>query len=478
MKDKQLKNKVLAILGTSLLMLLLTPCSSAQARTVNVKLRGVYDAKITLKPFDGMQFAKPLPATPVLKNGDQVHFSIPDSLMPGEFQIHFDYRVKETDNTSPADLQLYLNHEDIGVDANPLYLQGDSLRLTNDRENKSWSAFAAKSAQLNQQIGLLRQVLEQYDRPTSIEWNEILKAYEKRRLSFNQWVDSVTRAQKDLYVSHLYGVQKIKAENMKASRAARIEAAARHWFDGFNFNDTLLLRSRQMSEVLNGFIGLYAARATTVAVRDSLLTEAGRLACEKASAGNPRLYGWMVDYFYIGYETYNITRGMSMLENHISNPRCLTSRKLAIAKRLEGIKTLAPGVKLKNILVHNFEDREEVINISVCPKKYRLLVFYDSDCDHCRDLLAALRKWYKVPENNALLNVATIAIDQNRKTWEAAFTDNNFPWTDRYAPGGINSQAASDYYVLSAPYMYLVDKNGVLLSSPTSVAELDTALKK
>jgi len=454
-------------------------CSAAvSARTVTVKLRGVYESKITLTPFNGMQFALPLHTVPGVKTGETTRFAIPDSLLPGEFQIHFDYRAKETDNIAPAEMQLYISRQDIGVDANPLHLQGDSLRLTNDRENKAWADFAAQSAQQRQQIGLLRQLLEQYDRPQSPEWNGVLKGYEKRRASYNLWVDSLARAQKELYVSHLYGFQKLKAENWRVPTPARLDQVAHEWFDGFNFNDTLALRSRQMNEMMGGFVALYGMRATTEALRDSLFTEAGRLACAKASVGHPRVYGWMVDYFYTGYETYNLNKGMAMLETHINNPRCLTSKKLAIAKRLEGIKTLVPGVKVKNLLVRNFEDKENTIDLSVCSKAYRVLVFYDSECDHCRDLLALLRKWYKVPGNSARLDVVSIALDHTRETWETAFTANSFPWTDRYATGGINSQAATDYYVLSTPYMYLVDKNGVLLSIPTSVDEMETAMKK
>lgn len=452
-------------------------CTCRNTQT-NRQVTGCLRFKNNAYPFNGIQFALPLTVVPGVKNGAETHFAIPDSLLPGEFLIRFDYRAKETDTPYPAELQLYINREDIGVDANPLNLHGDSLHLTNDRENKAWFAFAGKSEQQRQQIGLLRQLLEQYDRPSSSEWNAVLKAYEKRRVNYNRWVDSLAQTQKDLYVSHLYGFQQLKAENWKATPATRMDVLAREWFNSFNFNDPLILRSRQMNELMNGFMGLYGMRATTEALRDSLFTEAGRLACAKASVGHPRVYGWMVDYFYNGYETYNITKGMAMLENNINNPRCLTSKKMAIAKRIEGLNTLVPGVTVSDILVHNFDDREEIVNITKCDKEFRLLVFYDSECSHCTDLLAELRKWYELPANSAQFDIVSIALDRTREVWEPAFTANAFPWMDRYAPGGINSQAASDYYVLSAPYMYVVDKDGVLLSIPTTIEELDGMMKK
>jgi len=127
--------------------------------------------------------------------------------------------------------------------------------------------------------------------------------------------------------------------------------------------------------------------------------------------------------------------------------------------------------------VHNFADSEETINMASCDKAYRLLIFYDSKCDHCRELLATLRTWYTSPVNNARLDIVSVCVDSSREAWAAATTANAFPWTDRYAPGGINSQAASDYYVLSAPNMYLMDKNGVLVGTPDTVKEMDKMMK-
>ena len=457
-------------------LLLVQVTGYAAARSLTVKLRGVYDSKITLTPFDGVRFATPLAVVSTVKAGGETQFIVPDSLLPCEFLIRFDYRGKETDTPYPSELQLYLNRENIRMEANPLYLKGDSLRLTGDRENTAWSAFMSKNALHRRQLGLLQQLLDQYDRPASPEWKGVLKAYETRRVAYNGWIDSLALAQKELYVSHLYGFQHINAENWKATPVIRMEALAHNWFKGVDFNDTLILRSRPMNEMMNGFLGLYSARATTAALRDSLLTEAGRVAIGAASTGHPRVYGWMVDYFYNGYETYNIVLGMKMLEKHLNNPRCLTRKRLAIAKRLDGLKTMIPGVKVRNVMVHDRAGREETINMGACDKAYRLLAFYDSECSHCRELLAELRNWYAVPGNSKKLEVVSVCVDSSRDLWVPAFTANAFPWTDRYAPGGINSLAATNYYVLSAPVMFLVDKAGTLVATPDTMKELETGI--
>jgi hypothetical protein len=283
-------------------------------------------------------------------------------------------------------------------------------------------------------------------------------------------------ANSGLYVGHLFRFQHIQQADWKVSPERRFEQQVAQWFNGFDFNDTLALRSRQMNEFMNGYIGLFGARATTVALRDSLFAEAGRLACEQVSTGHPKVYGWMVDYFYRGYETYNITRGLKILETHINNPRCLTAKKQEIARRLEGIKKLLPGTELKNLRVHDTADREHLVDLKNGEKDYQLVVFYDSDCGHCKELLTGLRDWYAIPENRAWFGVYSVALDDTREKWEPVHTQNAFPWTDMYAPGGVNSQAASDYYVLSTPNMFVADKQGILVDMPGTVQELDKFL--
>jgi hypothetical protein len=475
MKNKQTKLIFTAVLA--LLMVTNIAAQTANTRKLSVKLRGVYDAKITLSPFNGVRVEKSLGEASGIQAGDAVDFDIPVQYLPGEFLIRFDYRIKEADTPYPAELQLYINKEDIGVDAHPLYLNGDSLRLTNDRENAAWFAFSERNAKERQQMGLLQQLIAQYDQPQSAIWKLAAKTYDQRREAYNQWIGAQQTANRDLYVSHLYGFQRIAAVNLKLTPVEQMNTLAKTWFDHFDMNDTLALRSRQMNEFINGYVGLFGAQSTTEALRDSLFTQAADMACAKASTGAPKMFGWMVDYFYNGFSAYNITAGLTMLEKYSADPRCHTSRKAEIARRTEGIKKLVPGVVVPKLTLHNFDDLEVAIDTHTCDKAFRLIVFYDSECDHCHVLLAALNEWYKKPENSVWLDVVSIATDRTREGWEPFHTEKAFPWNDLYAPEGINSTAASDYYVLSAPYMYLIDKNGKLIDAPDTVEEMNEMIK-
>lgn len=466
---------------TSLITLLMAlgfwVVAQTPTRKLTVKLRGVYDAKITLTAFDGVAYSRPMKEVPEVMPGQTVGFELPTGQLPGEFLLRFDYRAKAEDYPYPAELPLYINREDISVDANPLYLRGDSLRVSGDRENAAFANFSNKNMEMRQQIGLLEQLLQQYTYRKSAVYTQAAKEYLLRMNEYNRWIDAMAVADRDLYVGHLYSFQHRHPVNWAQTPDEQMKEQVAHWFAGFNFNDTLLLHSRQMNEFMNGYLGVFGAQATSVELRDSLFTQAGRMACELASTGNPKVYGWITDYFFNGYETYDIKPGISMLEKHLNNPNCMTRKRIEIERRLKGIEKMVKGVTVPNLRLRDEEDRE--VNVTVAPtgNKYALLVFYESDCGHCTELLDKLQKWHAISENKAWFNIVTIGLDSNAEVWREFFKKKAFPWTDLYAEGGINSTAANDYYVLGAPSLFVVDGQGKLCATPLSVEELDQFLK-
>ena len=185
-----------------------------------------------------------------------------------------------------------------------------------------------------------------------------------------------------------------------------------------------------MNEFMSAYLGLFQPYYTSEEMRDSMIAYAARMACEKASYGHPKMYGWMVDYFYTGFETYNIVPGLKMLQQHVNNPRCLTSRKREITTRLEGMKRMKPGIQAPNVTVKDTADRTRVINFSRGKMDFHLLVFYDSDCGHCSRLLEELQQWYKMPENSAWMDIYSVSLDEDR--------ENGFRFTIRkHFPGLI-----------------------------------------
>ena len=458
------------------LCLVLALSVGAQTRKVSIDLRGVYDAKVSVTPFFGTHLADPVIKDVQLVNKGRLEVQIPVALLPGEFLFRFDYRAKASDQPYPAELSLFVNRDDITVKINPLYTRGDSLILGNDHENKAYNDFTSKNQEWRQQLGLLQQLLGGYTRRGSVLVKQACTEYESLRKEYNEWINSQILAYPNLFVPHLFVFQYLQPTQWDLQPEAQLTDMAKRYFDAISLNDTLVLRSRQLNEFMGAYVGLFGARATTEALRDSLFTQAGRIACHKASVGNPKVYGWMVDYFYTGYESNAIDAGLKMLAQHLNNPNCLTSKKMAIQKRLEGMKTIKIGASAPAFEAQMADSIPFRFDGVQAGKTYSLLIFYDSTCGHCTQTIDQLKQWYAVKENAVWLNVVTVALNDERKVWKEWHDRQHLAWNDMWAPGGINSPAAASYFILSTPMMYVVDRNLKIVAMPTDVAGLDRFL--
>lgn len=446
---------------------------------VQVHLRGVYDAKVTVSAIEGMKKPELLINDVQVVNNGTLEVSIPEKYLPGEFLFRFNYRKQASDHPYPAEINLFVAGQDLGLHVNPLYPHGDSLVIDNDIENKVFNQFMLESNRQRQQIGLLQQLVQGYANPRAKIVKKASKELKKHFDYYNEWIDEQQRQNNELYVSHLFGFQHIPSmEEAPENTVDAITQMAQQYLSVVNFSDTLVLRSRQINEFMGGYIGLFSQLATTESLRDSLFTLAGSIACNKASSGNPKVYGWMVDYFFMGYESYNIEAGTKMLMKHLENPNCLISKKQAIQKRLEGMKTMVVGAEAPTFEAQMVDSIPFRFDGVPKDKGYGLLVFYDTTCGHCSEFIQELRNWYAHPENAAWFNVTTVALNEKRQEWINSHNYQQFAWNDVWAPGGINSKAAEKYYVLGTPAIYIVDHDLKILAMPENMKGIEKFLNE
>lgn len=102
---------------------------------------------------------------------------------------------------------------------------------------------------------------------------------------------------------------------------------------------------------MNVYVNMHMKLITKMSMRDSIISKAATTAIEKSKQGSPIVYGWMVDYFYKGFEANNIPTGMKALKPYLDDPNCLTSKRMEIERRLKGMESLVPGTKAPNILL-------------------------------------------------------------------------------------------------------------------------------
>jgi len=456
--------------------------NETNSRQLTVYLQSIFDAKVSLRYIDGFKNMQPISEEAGVKNGKSAKIKIPGQYLPGEFLLRIDYRVKEIDSPYPAERIIFINKQNIKLSVNPPYINNNEKTKFNpgEKENTVYAAFVEENSAKRAPIDLLKQFLLSYDRSESKLYIKAVKEFEQRRIEYNAWLAEQTKQHRNLFVSRLFQFQYIPSMVWSGDEKEYLGQLIKNYFEGIDFNDPLIIRLRELAMFMDGYIRLYGMQATTPELRDSLFTQAGRLACEKASRGVPQVYGWMVDYFYNGYEANDIKEGMIMLQEHINNPRCLTSKKQQIVRRLESLKKLVPGALAPDFLISDNQGNSFQFHKFESKARYKLLLFWSAGCSHCLQLVGELKEWQGKPANRKKLDVIGVGLDEveeNIKKWKTAIA--TLPeWKHLHVKEGVNSRVARDYAILSTPAMFLVkSKSNIIAAVPANFEQLINDLK-
>jgi thioredoxin-related protein len=477
----KLKNKIISfafkLIPLFYFLVLYSKSIQAQDVTITITLRGVYESKISLIPLVGKSALKPIIVLEGVTKSEPSFILVPDSLLPGEFVLRFDYKEYSFSTPYPSEKRILIGNQDLEMWVHPIYSNNpDSTWFQKDeRENTAYSRFINENAKQKEQLGLLQNFLLNYDNNQSKLYKAALKEYNARRNTFNNWVDTRCKEDKNLFASTLYRFQHVPEISWGGSEADRKKSLRDNYFNGMDFKDTMLLKTSTFKEWMDGYVNLYGELATSVFLRDSLFTVAGKKAIEKSKKGDPLVYGWMVDYFFNGYESFNIVTGMQMLQTYLDDPACLTSKRMEINRRLKGMKTLKPGSAAPDFELPDSSGLMFRLYDYKTEKKSLLLLFWSADCIHCVAAVEELYPWYEKPEIKKIIDVIAVSIDETEPevmAWENAvsYLKN---WKHLRVANGIRSKVAVDYFILSTPVMVLLDaETKKIIDIPETVDQL------
>jgi hypothetical protein len=451
---------------------------------LTIHLRGVYESKFTLMTFkEESQLMQEILTHEAIRKGESATFSVPAKYLPGEFVIRSNYKEKQTSSPYPSEKQIVISWNDVEIWLHPVYSNNtDSTWFNEDeRENTVLQEFMDMNYQKKEVISLLQNFLLYYDDTGSDFYKLGITEYEKRRKEHNSWIALQEKDNNELFVSRMMKLQYITRIAWGVTEDERWQGYIDHYFDFMDFKDSLIIKASDMKSWMDQYVNIYGQEASTTELRDSLFTLAGERAIEKAKTGHPKVYGWMVDYFYRGYESFNIEPGIAMLGQYLDDPNCLTMKKQAIAKRMEGMKNLVPGTIAPDFPFKDVETGvESTLHSYQTDKPYKLVLFWSADCQHCLELTGKLYRWYIKEENEVNMDIFAISLDETDvelKTWDE-YKDDYTGWVHILAKGGVNSHEANIYYVLATPVMVLVDaKSNEIVALPMTFEDLLSELE-
>jgi thiol-disulfide isomerase/thioredoxin len=98
-------------------------------------------------------------------------------------------------------------------------------------------------------------------------------------------------------------------------------------------------------------------------------------------------------------------------------------------------------------------------------------------CEGCKAEMRALKQLQNKYANDKL-QIVGINFDNDSKQAVSFLRENSFPWVHLYDQGGLDSQLAISYGILTLPVNFVVDKTGKVVKTGVHWSELDGVIEE
>jgi peroxiredoxin len=144
--------------------------------------------------------------------------------------------------------------------------------------------------------------------------------------------------------------------------------------------------------------------------------------------------------------------------------------------KLKQVSRVMPGQPMVDVTAKDTSEHERLLKDIVAKNKCTMLLFWSSDCSHCREEMPLVKELYaKYHAQGFEIYGVTVESDLNK--WRAYIREQQLGWVNTYTYQAASPNPAIDYVLRSTPAMILIDKQGKILHRFTTKNKVEKYIK-
>lgn len=342
------------------------------------------------------------------------------------------------------------------------YVYAQNTKILNSPENDCLNRWFDNVVQYKQQMGLNQELSKLYK--TEDPFYKKLET-EKQRVEklLQRLTDTIN--QSTLFAGKYMQLKIAQEEKLvKVWESNETKTIAKNYFTQIDFD--ALYGSSMWFGIINSCMEVYTKESLYFGSFGADVTS------NLKRIKNQQVYEDLIDAATSLTEKFSWTKDQEVIvdfiikDNRIKNPtgkleKIIQSYQLTIGKK-------SPNLTLTNTVGNN--TTTTVLKTNALNSKYTLLLFYQSDCGHCKTALETLITNYKdlVAKGIKIISIAG-DLDPAAYTKTAA----TLPWASKYRDvEGMRGINFKNYGVIGTPTMYILDRKGIILSNMATTTEV------
>lgn len=400
--------------------------------------------QLILAQAQGADFI-PIDSVPISPGGQ---FSFPLQQAAGFYQLAFN-------DTNTLEVILDPREPVVVLAFDSLPLQ-DHLQVVTSMQNKLFQQFNYVNAQ-TQAVRVAAAQQRRNLQPTDTAALAALASVEQRAMDTQaQFLDQLTSEHPNSFFSKVLRTDKA----VNAARGMGPMAVA----EACNFSDPELLRSSIYDRAVMAFLqNLNAVDEDQFAnAADTLMVLAGA-----DSACHLHMLTHLVDLF----STYGPASALQHVVDQYVAPQNLgNALPPALKAKVAALMSVSVGRTAPDITL-NDHGRQLSLSELVRPKRYTVLFFYSSTCEHCHAQMPALKADYQRFHHRGF-EVLGIALDADSTDFLRSIRENAIPWNCYSEFLAWGAKSAKAFKVNATPTFILLDNQMNIVAKPPDAEEL------
>lgn len=448
-------NYIKFLFAAMLLLMLGAEFAVTHAQTVTIRVSGA-DQPAEIFSIEGEKAAKLFVVKPT---SHTFQFSLGD-YEPGLFRF-------QIDNSRFFNFVFDRDNIELATDFDHF---NDSLRAVKSISNKLYFKFLRLSRNYKSKSEILNFVLTRYPEKDSY-YQSTINELTRVQSEYTEFVNFESQHNPRTFVARYIRSGQLPVVDVNLPLAAQTAWLKAHALDNVDFNDSRLINSDVFANKSIEYLTYYRnPRMPKELLEKEFMTAVDSL-LGRAKV-NILVYQHITEYLIDGFRKFGFDRIIDyILENYvIKDDLCLDeSIETAIETRIKQAENLKLGSVVPNIILPDLTGK--TIELSAIKSEKILVLFYSSECPHCREFLPKLYEFYNMQKGSEF-EVFAVSLDENKTKWQKFVAENRYDWINISDLKGWKSRPAKDYYIFATPTMFLIDKNRKIIAKPVGIEEV------
>jgi peroxiredoxin len=328
------------------------------------------------------------------------------------------------------------------------------MKITGSHENDAYRIYRRETAGFKD---LIRDVKTEC---TNDEKSCFAK-FKKQLAAQNELMDYLKVGYKGTYVARvLADLAEVPELSANSSVLSQLQSG---FFNSTNFSDVLLYQTPDLNNKISAYLEFVADTSSTGRFKfvQNLMARV-----KAGTEAQKQLLTVLFNNFLDNYRQPYI----QTLAQWANNQPSLNTDQPVLAAKLKLVANLLPGMPAPDVTGENLNGQIQTLLTNVAKNKITLLIFWESDCPHCRKAMPDFTSLYKQYQSKGL-EVFAVSLDANKDKWKAFIASNQLTWTNVVLPE--NSNAHADYFIQYTPTVALIDNHGRLINRFIAVEDLE-----